>query len=65
MDAEDDGGFREVLLVPREGLLDVQLLEFADRLIEKNVALEHFVDQCFESGTDQSSFPVKSLYAST
>ena len=58
MDAEDDGGLREMLLVAREGLLYVELLEFGERLVEKDMALEHFVDQAFESGVNQSSFPV-------
>jgi len=64
MDAEDGRGVGDVLLVTSEGLLDVELLEFAERFIEKDVAFEHFVDQAFESGMDQSSFPVSSLYAS-
>ena len=47
--------------MPRKGLLYVELFEFAHRLIEKDVTLEHFVDQAFESGMDQSSFPVNNL----
>jgi hypothetical protein len=61
MDAEDGRGVGDVLLVTSEGLLDVELLEFAERFIEKDMAFEHFVDQAFESGMDQSSFPVSSL----
>ena len=64
MDAEDDGGFGEVLFVTGEGLFDVELFEFADRFVEKDVAFKHFVDQSFESGMNQSSFPVNSRYAS-
>ena len=44
MDTEDGGCVREVLLVAREGLLYVELLKFAERLIQKDVALEHLVD---------------------
>ena len=61
VDAEHDGGVREVLVVFGECLLDVELFEFAERLIEKDVAFEHFVDEAFESGPHQSSFPVSSL----
>ncbi len=64
MDAEDDGGVGEVLLVACEGFFDVELFEFGEGLVEKDVALEHFVDQTFESGVNQSSFPVSSRYAS-
>ena len=64
MDAEDGSGVRDMLLVPRHGFLDVKLFEFAQGFIQKDVALEHFVDQAFESGTHQSSFPVNNLYAS-
>ena len=61
MDAEHYGRVREVLLVFREGLLDVELFEFAERLIEKDAAFEHFIDEAFESGVNQSSFPVNNL----
>ena|ERR1043165_2868699 len=61
MDAEDGGGIRDVLLVPRHGFLDVELLEFAQGFIQKDVALEHFVDQAFETVVNQSSFPVNNL----
>ena len=64
MDAEDDGGFGEVLFVTGKGFLDVELFKFADRFIEKDVAFEHFVDESFESGMNQSSFPVNNRYAS-
>jgi hypothetical protein len=64
MDAEDDSGFREVLFVTGEGFLDVELFEFADRFVEKDMAFKHFVDQSFESGMNQSSFPVNNRYAS-
>ena len=64
VNAEDRGRVREVLLVAREGLLYVELLEFADGLIQEDVAFEHFVYQGFESIVNQSSFPVSSLYAS-
>ena len=64
MDAEHNRGLGEVLFVAGEGLFYVELFEFADRLIEKDVAFKHFVDQAFESGVDQSSFPVNKRYAS-
>ena len=64
MDAEDSGCVGDVLLVTGERLLDVELFEFAERFIQKDVAFEHFVDQAFEAVMNQSSFPVSSLYAS-
>ena len=53
-----------MLLVPRHGFLDVELLEFAQSFIQKDVALEHFIDQAFETVVNQSSLPVNSLNAS-
>ena len=64
MDAEDDGGFGEVLFVTGKGFLDVELFEFADRFVEKDVAFKHLVDQSFEAGMNQSSCPVNNRYAS-
>lgn len=64
VDAEHDGCVGEVLLVFCERLFDVELFEFAERLVQKDVAFEHFVDQAFELGAHQSSFPVNNLYAS-
>jgi len=61
VDAEDGGRVGDVLLVTGERLLDVELLEFAERFVEKDVAFEHFVDQVFETVVNQSSFPVSSL----
>ena len=61
MDAEHGGRVGEVLLVAGERFLDVELLEFAERFIQKDVAFEHFVDQGFETIMNQSSFPVSSL----
>ena len=61
MDAQDGGGVGDVLLVTGERLLDIELLEFAERFIEKDVAFEHFVDQVFKAIVNQSSFPVSSL----
>ena len=53
-----------MLLVPRHGFLNIELFEFAQGFIQKDVALEHFVDQAFETVVNQSSFPVNNLYAS-
>ena len=61
MDSEDDGGLREMLLVTRERLFDIELFKLAHRLVKKDVAFEHLVDEVFESSVDQSSFPVSSL----
>ena len=61
VDTEDGGRVGDVLLVTGEGFLDVELFEFAERFIEKDVAFEHFVDQVFETVVNQSSFPVSSL----
>jgi hypothetical protein len=61
VDAEDGGRVGDVLLVTGESFLDVELLELAERFVEKDVAFEHFVDQVFEAVVNQSSFPVSSL----
>ena len=61
VDAQHHGGIGEVLLVFGERLLDVELFEFAERLVQKDVAFEHFVDEAFESGVNQSAFPVNNL----
>ena len=61
MDAEHGGSVGDVLLVAGERFLDVELFEFAERFIQKDVAFEHFVDQAFEASMNQSSFPVSSL----
>ena len=64
VNTENDSGLGEVILVARERLLYVELFKLGEGLIEKDVALEHFVDQAFESGVNQSSFPVNKRYAS-
>ena len=64
MDTEHGGSVGNVLLVTGERFLDVELLEFAERFVEKDVAFEHFVDQGFKASMNQSSCPVSSLYAS-
>jgi hypothetical protein len=61
MDAEHGGGIGDVLLVTGKRFLDIELLELAERFIQKDVAFEHFVDQAFEAVMNQSSFPVNSL----
>ncbi len=60
VDAEDGGRVGDVLLVTGERLLDVELLEFAERFIQKDVAFEHLVHQIFEAVVNQSSLPVSS-----
>ena len=60
MDAEHRGCVGDVLLVTGERLLDVELLEFAERFIQKDVAFEHLVHQIFEAVVNQSSLPVSS-----
>jgi len=50
--------------VTGKGFLDVELFEFADCFVEKDVAFKHLVDQIFESGMNQSSCPVNNRYAS-
>ena len=61
VDAEDGGRVGDVLLVTGARLLAVELLEFAEGFVEKDVAFEHVVDQVFETVVNQSSFPVSSL----
>jgi hypothetical protein len=61
VDAEDGGGVGDVLFVAREGLLYIELFELAHRFVQKDVALQHFVYQGFESRMNQSSFPVNNL----
>jgi hypothetical protein len=50
VDAEGVGGIGDALLVAREGLLNVQLFELVQRLVQPDVAIEHLVDHCFQSG---------------
>src|SRR5215216_7432252 len=50
VDAERGGRAREVLLVARERLLDVELLELFEGLVEHDLAVEHLVYQGFEPG---------------
>lgn len=47
MDSERFGGVRDALLVPEEGFLNVQLFEFLEGLIQKDVAVQHVFDNCF------------------
>ena len=61
MDAEDSRGVGDVLLMTGERLFNIELLEFAERFIQKDVAFEHFVNEAFETVVNQSSFPVSSL----
>src|SRR5947209_1208703 len=50
VDAERSGGAREMLFVSGERLLDVELLELGEGLVEHDLAVEHFVNQDFQSG---------------
>ena len=52
------------MLVAQERFFYIELFKLGEGLLEKDVALEHFVDQAFEAGVDQSSFPVNNRYAS-
>ena len=61
MDSEHHRGFREVLFVPGEGLLYIELLKLADGFVEEDMSFQHLVDQGFETVVNQSSFPVSSL----
>src|ERR1051326_6186805 len=62
MDAEDDGGVREMLFVPGKRLLDVNLFELCKRLVQKDLAFKHLVDQRFKTGTHCSA-PTKRVVA--
>jgi len=64
MDSQDYRRLGKVLFMAGEGLLYIKLFKFAERLIEKDMAFKHLVDQAFESGVNQSSFPVNNRYAS-
>ena len=50
MDPEDFGGICEVLPVAGQGLFNIDLLKLSDRFIQKNLTVEHFVNQGFELG---------------
>ena len=64
MDAQDDCGSREVLPVFCERFLDVELLKLAERLVEENLAFQHFVDQGFKSGTHDQSLSARMIFKS-
>lgn len=44
VDSQHDGRLREMLFVPGEGLLYIELLKLADGFVEEDVALQHLVD---------------------
>jgi hypothetical protein len=50
MDAERDGSVTDALLIARVSFLDVELLEFFERLVQQDVAVEHVLNDCFEAG---------------
>lgn len=55
MDAESGGRVTDTLLVARVGLLNVELLEFFERLVKQDVAVEHVFNYCFEAGANLHS----------
>ena len=55
MDAQDDGGVREVMGVFVERLFDVELLELGEGLVEEDSPLQHLIDQRFQSGAHQEA----------
>src|SRR5690242_2681790 len=62
MNAEYDGSLREVLPVSRERLLDVEFFKLGERLVEKNLPVQHFVDQGFKSGTHFESPATREMF---
>jgi hypothetical protein len=50
MGTQRGGGVCDALLVARECLLDVELLELFERFIKHYVAVEHVVNDSFEAG---------------
>jgi hypothetical protein len=50
MDAQRLGSFGKMFFVAGECLLDVELFEFGYGFGEQNMAVQHFVNQGFESG---------------
>ena len=55
MDAESIGRMTDALFVARVGLLNVKLLEFFERLVKQDVAIEHVFNYCFEAGANLHS----------
>lgn len=51
VDSQRFGSLGEMFLVSGESLLDVEALEFVDCLAQKDVAIQHLVDQSFKSRT--------------
>jgi len=47
VDAEGFGGVGNTLLIAGEGFLNVELLEFGDSLIKRDVAIKHLFDNSF------------------
>ena len=52
VNAERRGGVSDSLLISRVGFLDVKLLEFFERLVQHDVAVEHVFNYSFEAGAD-------------
>jgi len=46
VDAEGFGRVGNALFVPREGFLDIQLFEFPQGFIQRDVTIKHFFDYC-------------------
>ena len=55
MDAESIGRMTDALFVARVGLLNVKLLEFFERLVKQDVAIEHVFNYGFEAGANLHS----------
>lgn len=48
MDPEDFCGVGEMLSMARQSFFDIDLFKFGDRLIQKDLAVQHLIDQGFK-----------------
>ena len=55
MDAERGGGVSDALLVTRVGFLNIEFLEFLERLVEQYVPVKHIFNYSFEAGANLHS----------
>ena len=60
MDSERPGSFGGVVFVAGEGFLDIELFEFVDCLGQQYVAVEHFINESFQSSAHKCQ-PKKAL----